>query len=117
MTDKAWVLLLKAVVKGYRSIPFVRGNQQWMMIELLNGFGSHGEVLEAHELRSKFLVLSAKEESNTSHANQGYNQFVAKEEKSKSYEPIYTQRRITHSTKKRAASLSSGILSTPQSPL
>ena len=28
MTDEAWVLILKAVLKGYRSIPFVRDNPQ-----------------------------------------------------------------------------------------
>ena len=95
MTDKAWVLVSEAIVKGYRSMPLVRDNPQWMILELLDGFGSHERVLEAHELRAKFLVLSAKEESNTSHANQGYDQFVAKEDKRKAAEILYTQRMLT----------------------
>ena len=52
-----------------------------MMLEILEGFSSHERVLEAHELRANFLVLSAKEESNISHANQGYDHFPAKEDK------------------------------------
>ena len=60
MTDKAWVLVSKAVVKGYRSMQFVHDNPQWIMLELLDGFGSHKRVLEAHGLRAKFLVLSTK---------------------------------------------------------
>ena len=45
MTDKAWVLVSKVVVKGYRSMSFVRCNPQWMILKLLNGFGSHEQVL------------------------------------------------------------------------
>ena len=75
MTDKAWVLISKEIVKEYRSMPLVCDNLQWMILELFESVGSHERVLEAHELRATFLVLSAKEESNTSHAIQGYNQF------------------------------------------
>ena len=76
-------------------MPFVRDNPQWMMLELLDGFGSHEWVLEAHELRANLLVLSAKEESNNSHANQGYDQFFAKEENRKAAETLYTHRMLT----------------------
>ena len=95
MTDEAWLLATKAIVKGYRSMPGMKDNPQWMMVELLDGFGSHERVLEAHELRTKFLITSAKEESTTSHANQGYDQFVAKNDKKVAAETLYTQRKIT----------------------
>ena len=75
------------------------------MIELLNGFGSHKQVLEAHELRAKFLVLSAKEESNTSHTNQGCDQFVTKEDKRKADDNLYTQQMITRSVNNKGGRL------------
>ena len=105
MTDKAWVLVSKASVKGYRSMSSVHDNPQWMMIELLNGFGSHKQVLEAHELRAKFIVLSAKEESNTSHTNQGCDQFVTKEDKRKADDNLYTQQMITRSVNNKGGRL------------
>ena len=43
----------------------------------LDGFGSHERVLEAHQMRRDANVDSGKEESNTSHASQAYDQFVA----------------------------------------
>ena len=95
ITDKDWVLVSKSVVKGYRLIPFVCDNPQWMMLELIGSLGSHKRVLESHEIHTKFLVLSSKEESNTSHANQGCDKFVAKEYKRKSAETLYTQLMIT----------------------
>ena len=48
MTYKSWVLVSKEVVKGYRLMPFVRANTQWMMLNLLDGFGSHELVMEVH---------------------------------------------------------------------
>ena len=48
-------------MKCYRLMPFVSDNPQWMMLKLLDGFGSHKRVLEAYERRAKFLVISAKE--------------------------------------------------------
>ena len=41
MTDEAWVLVSKSVVKGYRPMPFVRDNPQWIMLDILDSFGSH----------------------------------------------------------------------------
>ena len=61
ITDEAWVLVSKAVVKGSSTMPFVHDNPQWVMIELIGIFGSHERFLEAHELRAKFLVISVKE--------------------------------------------------------
>ena len=51
------------------------------------------------------LVLSAKEESNNSHANQGYDQFFAKEENRKAAETLYTQRMLTHSVNNKGGRL------------
>ena len=60
MTYRVCVLVSKAVMKGYRLMPFLHDNQQLMVLEILDGFGSHERFLEAHGLQSKFLVLSTQ---------------------------------------------------------
>ena len=39
-------------MKGYRSLPYIAENKDWLMLELLDGFKSHENVLAAHELRA-----------------------------------------------------------------
>jgi hypothetical protein len=52
MTDDAWVEASYSIVKEYRSMPFVADNPDWSMVELLDGFKSHKNVLSANELHS-----------------------------------------------------------------
>jgi hypothetical protein len=52
MTDDAWAGVSKSIVKGYHSMPFVADNSDWSMVELLDGFKSHENVLSANELHS-----------------------------------------------------------------
>jgi hypothetical protein len=40
------------------------------ILELLGGFGSHTNSLEANKLRAKYKALSLKEEADSSHINQ-----------------------------------------------
>jgi len=59
MTNDTWLEVSKAVDKGYRSLPYVKDNPDWYMLELLDGFKSHECVLAANELRTlaKFVCL------------------------------------------------------------
>ena len=101
MTDEAWLKCAKAIVKGYRHLPYIKENPDWWVGELLDGFKSHENVLEAHELRAENKIRSLKEESNSSHANQGYDQLVAKNDKKVAAETLYEQRKlIKHQTGK-----------------
>ncbi len=52
MTDDAWLEASKAIVKGYHSLPYIAENKEWLMLELLDGFKSHENVLAAHELHA-----------------------------------------------------------------
>jgi hypothetical protein len=56
MTDKAWLESSQSIVKGYRSMPFVTDNPDWSLVELLNGFKSHENVLSANELCSEHNI-------------------------------------------------------------
>ena len=95
MTDQAWEKTTVAIVKGYRHLPYVKENPQWWVAELLDGFKSHENVLAAHQLRAENKISSLKEESNTSHANQGYDQLVAKNDKKVAAETLYVQRSLS----------------------
>jgi len=98
MTNDAWVEVSKAIVMGYRNLPYIRENDDWHVLELLDGFGSHEHVLESHELRAANKIRSLKEESSTSHANQGYDQETARRDKQKAAESLYDQRKMAKIT-------------------
>jgi hypothetical protein len=50
MTDDAWLKVSKAIVKGYCLMPLIKENPNWHVAELLDGFRSHENVLEAYKL-------------------------------------------------------------------
>ena len=49
MTDEAWLEASKAIVRGYRHLPHVKENEQWLVLELLDGFKLHENLLEAQK--------------------------------------------------------------------
>ena len=48
MTNKAWILVAIALVKGYRDMDYLKENPEWFFSEMLDGFGFHKRVLDAH---------------------------------------------------------------------
>jgi hypothetical protein len=62
-------------------LPYLKDNPDWYALELLDGFGSHHNCIEANELREKYRILSLKEEGDTSHVNQAYDRLTAKSDK------------------------------------
>ncbi len=93
MMDEAWLEASKSIVVGYRNLPHIKENQDWYVTELLDGFKSHENVLNAHKLQADNLIISLKEESNSSHVNQGYDQLTAKNDKKNAAEILYDQRK------------------------
>jgi hypothetical protein len=93
MIDEAWLEASKSIVDGYRQLPYIKENEDWYIAELLDGFKSHENVLNAHKLRADNLIISLKEESNSSHVNQGYDQLTAKNDKKNAAESLYDQRK------------------------
>ncbi len=95
MTDEAWLEASKSTVDGYRQLPYIiKENEDWYIAELLDGFKLHEIVLNAHKLRADNLIISLKEESNSSHVNQGYDQLTAKNNKKNATESLYDQRKL-----------------------
>lgn len=81
MTLDAWLALTPRLIKGYRSLPFIEWNPQWWVVEILDGFGAHLTSLGALRLRMTALVLTIKEEGDSSSINQAYDKLVAKSDK------------------------------------
>ena len=73
--DEAGFLVSKAVVKGYRPMPFVRDNPQWTMFELLDSFGSHERVLDS-DLRTHSTNILPR--STVSHTSAGDAEYTSK---------------------------------------
>jgi hypothetical protein len=71
----------------------MKENENWFITKFLDGFKSHNNVLQAHKICADQLIISLKEESNSSHVNQGYNQLPAKNNKKNAAESLYDQRR------------------------
>ena len=59
------------------------------MLVLFGGFKSHENVLEAHRLRAANNMGLIKDESNSSHANQGCDQGTVKTAKKNTAESLY----------------------------
>ncbi len=75
-------------------MPYVADNSDWSILELLDGFKLHNNVLSANELHSDHNIWLLKEESNLSHLNQGYDQLTAKSDKKNAVKSLYDQCRV-----------------------
>ena len=91
MTDEAWLEASKSIGAGYRQLPHIKENEDWYITELLDGFKLHENILNAHKLQADNLIISLKEESNSSHINQEYDQLTAKNDKKNAAESLYDQ--------------------------
>jgi hypothetical protein len=82
MTEVAWETMTPVIVKGIRSMPHIRDNPQWWVIEVFDGFGPHTSSYYSMKYRYDNKILCLKEEGDSSHVNQAYDKFVAKSDKS-----------------------------------
>jgi hypothetical protein len=81
MTDEVYLTLFPFLCKGIRQMPVIKEHPTWWVVLSLDGFGSHVNVHKAQEIFSQHKILVIKEEGDTSHVNQAYDQQVAKADK------------------------------------
>ena len=81
MTEKAWEELTPHQIRGIKAMPYIKANPQWKCIEILDGFGAHFSSPTAMQMKADANIICVKEEGDSSHVNQGYDQFVAKKDK------------------------------------
>ena len=57
MTEAAWLEMTPRIIKGYRSMPYIKENPQWYMIEILDGFGAHLNNHDALKMRFDETII------------------------------------------------------------
>ena len=67
--------------KSIRRQKIILNHLDWWVLLSLDGFTSHVNVLNAHEIFAEFKIMVIKEEGDTSHMCQAYYQQVAKDDK------------------------------------
>jgi hypothetical protein len=87
MTDEAWDEVVPFLCEGICKMNGIKDNKDWWVVLSLDGFGSHlgpDALLELN--RHKILVV--KEEGDTSHLSQAYDQMVTRSDKRKFRESV-----------------------------
>jgi hypothetical protein len=80
MTNQVWIEMAETVAMGIRAMPVIKDHPDWWCLLSLDGCGSHLKI-EALETFAKYDILVIKEEGDSSHVCQAYNQLVAKQDK------------------------------------
>ena len=93
MTDEAWLTIVPKLCKAIRQMNVICEHPDWWVYLSLDGYGSHVNVTKALEIFAEHQILIVKEEGDTSHVNQAYDQFVAKEDKRHMHMQLNTVRR------------------------
>lgn len=81
MTDAVYAKIAPELADGIRKMPDICDHPDWWVIVSLDGFGSHVNVHSAQEAFYDRKIFILKEEGDTSHVNQAYDQSVAKNDK------------------------------------
>ena len=67
--EEAWKKMMPSIVKVLCTMPNVKENPQWWMLEIFDGFGPHLSSLAAMEIRHNNNTISMKEEGKSSYDN------------------------------------------------
>ena len=81
MTDSVYAEIAPELAAGIRKMPHICEHPDWWVVVSLDGFGSHVNVHEAQQAFYDQKIMILKEEGDTSHLNQAYDQSVAKNDK------------------------------------
>ena len=81
MTEDAWVEMAPAMAAGIRKMPVICDHPEWWVVKIIDGFGPHTSSLKAMEIYAEHKTMLLKEEADTSHVCQSYDQEVAKADK------------------------------------
>jgi hypothetical protein len=80
MTDDAWIELVPHLCKGVREMKVIKDHPNLWVVLSLDGFGSHLVPQALFKFRD-YKIIVVKEEGDTSHISQAYDQMVAKADK------------------------------------
>ena len=100
--NEVWDKCTSYLINGYKNSPVIKDNPKYEMIEFLDGFLSHERVVSASVARRDNLIKLIKEESNSSHCNQSFDQPVAKNDKRVAAITPSKQRKLVKLRQKRS---------------
>ena len=81
MTEEAWLEMAPTIAKGIRNMPVISDRPDWWVLKIIDGFGPHTSSEQAMQIFADHKILLLKEEGDSSHVNQSYDQKVAKDDK------------------------------------
>jgi hypothetical protein len=81
MTEEAWLAMAPTIADGIREMPVICDRKDWWVLKVIDGFGPHTSSEKAMEVYAERKILLLKEEGDTSHVNQSYDQKVARDDK------------------------------------
>jgi hypothetical protein len=81
MTEEAWDEMAQPMAAGIRQMDVIKDNPEWWVVKIIDGYGPHVSSVRAMEIYQQHKILLLKEEGDSSHVNQSYDQDVAKQDK------------------------------------
>jgi hypothetical protein len=81
MTDSVYAEIAPQLADGIQKMPHICEHPEWWVVVCLDGFGSLVNVHMAQEAFFQRKIMILKEEGDTSHVNEAYDQSVAKNDK------------------------------------
>jgi hypothetical protein len=81
MTEEAWLEMAPTIASGIRKMPIICDNPDWWVLKTIDGFGAHTSSERAMAIYAEHKILLLKEDGDTSHVCQMYDQKVAIDDK------------------------------------
>ena len=89
MDTETWEEMTPSIICGYCNMStHTKSMPEWWIFEIVDGFGAHTASYKAMASRYNVKIITGKEEGDTSHFCQAYDQQVAKSDKRSSHEAI-----------------------------
>jgi hypothetical protein len=82
MTDDVWDENIEKLAKMIRALPSIKDMPDWWITLHLDGCKSHVNTVHAQRIFRRYKIIVVKENSQSSHINQGFDKDPAKESKS-----------------------------------
>eukprot|EP00957_Ditylum_brightwellii_P029345 2218406-Ditylum_brightwellii.AAC.1 len=85
ITNEDWIIATEHLCKGLCALPVVNEHPDWWFLLTCDRFASHVNTPEALQTFAKYKIMLAKEEGDSSHVSQSYDQLPAKCDKLKTH--------------------------------
>ena len=81
INDEVFLDIISILCTSIRRQESIWDHPDWQVLLSLDGFTSHVNVLNAHEIFKVFKIMAIKQEGDTSHVFQAYGQQVERYDK------------------------------------